>query len=109
MNVYIGFRNGARLLNISLTNENSVFPWNNRDTIFIHYGYGKEAVPLNFHFDIVVEDGSKEIPFVDIAVAGQNFHELVNVKTPHFRKFLSEFPEWADLMTGLASYKSWIY
>lgn len=108
MNVYVALRGGVRLLNISLTKEIDIIRWKDRETFFIHYGYGKEAAALTFDFDIETPADSRG-PFVDIAVAGQNVHELSNIKTPHFQKFLGEFPKWADLMTGLATYKSWMY
>ncbi|XP_025830299.1 endoplasmic reticulum metallopeptidase 1-like isoform X2 [Agrilus planipennis] len=107
MTIYFALQLGVALKNISLSSEIKEGPkWKNQTTYFINYAWGIEKRPLNFSMHLQVPQNWKH-SILDIAVLGRYVHEVNNVKTPHFKQFLEEFPDWADLTPFLASFKMW--
>lgn len=98
---------GMQLLNISLTDSASGFPYKDRKLYFIHFVHGKDPANLTFTFDIAVPDDYSDAT-VEVIVTGNYVHSKGYVKTPYFSKLLDSFPKWADVTAGLGVYSSYI-
>lgn len=81
--------------------------WNDRPYYFFVYVCGKEVTPVNALFDIEVPENHTG-PTMDIAVSGNYVHPKKFRMTQDFSKFLSKFPDWADLTAWVANYQSWV-
>ncbi|KAJ3638374.1 hypothetical protein MTP99_001746 [Tenebrio molitor] len=105
-------KKGHKVLAISLIDkmpsDSKTAVWNDRYLYHMTHVCGKEIAPLKFSFDLEVPANSSGAT-TEIAVSGIYVHDNLNRKTPHYVKFLNEFPDWADLTAWLACYESlWI-
>lgn len=81
--------------------------WGGRPVYFIAYTYGKESKPLRFSVDV---EGAKEVKArLEIVLTAKFVHRTRNVLTPHYSKFLGEFPDWAQLTAWLGTCESFSY
>lgn len=108
--VYISTRDKIKLVKTNLIPELPSEPiiWNGRPAYMMMYTSGKENTPLTFSLEVegpINWNGPK----FDVALIGKYMHDRFNVKTPHYLKFLGEFPNWADVIPWLATYESWVY
>ncbi|KAK4883833.1 hypothetical protein RN001_000104 [Aquatica leii] len=107
MNVYVSSKNNATVTAISLV-EHLPQPiiWNNHSVYLILYLCAKEKSPLTFSIEV---DKIGDEKMLDIAVVGRFMYDKENVKTPEYTRFLSQFPDWADVYSWLGVYESWVY
>ncbi|KAK5648928.1 hypothetical protein RI129_003820 [Pyrocoelia pectoralis] len=82
--------------------------WNNRKIYIILHVSGAEVTPLSISLNFQVP-ANWEGPTFDIGISGKCVHDRTNLKTPQYVKFLSSFPEWADVVPHLATYETWVY
>lgn len=82
--------------------------WNGTPVYFIKYVWGKQQEYLNFSIDLVSK-GKVNSPKINMVVCGHYVDERRNTNTREYINFLKQFPDWADLMTGLASYEHWVF
>ncbi|XP_044745293.1 endoplasmic reticulum metallopeptidase 1-like [Coccinella septempunctata] len=81
--------------------------WNGRPYYFFVYTCGKNIDPLHAIFDIEGPDNF-EGSTMDFAIVGNYVHPKKFTNTASFSEFLSKFPDWADLTTWVAIYRSWV-
>ncbi|KAL3287811.1 hypothetical protein HHI36_002272 [Cryptolaemus montrouzieri] len=106
---YLSPKKNLKLLSMSLVDKlaDEDVLWNDRPYYFFVYTCGKEVVPVEAIFDFSVPENHSG-PVMDIAVAGNYVHPKKFRMTPDFKKFLSKFPDWADMTAWVANYQSWI-
>jgi len=114
LEIYISPKTNFNLTSISLTPELPPEPiiWNDRPLYTILYTGGKNYPPLSFSLQFEAQNGnggSESTSTFDIALVGRYLHDNINEKTPHFKQFLSEFPDWTDVAAWLSAYASWVY
>lgn len=110
MSIFFSPESGVKIERINLVEDlpNADVTWKDRPVYFIKYGWGKQQEELNITIDLVSESNF-DSPKLSMVVCGQYVDEKQNTNTQEFDNFLKQFPDWADLVTGLASYEYWIF
>ncbi|CAH1955288.1 unnamed protein product [Acanthoscelides obtectus] len=78
----------------------------NRRLYFVLFTYGKDYAPLRITFDLT--GAELDSPSADVVVTAKYVHDKKIVKTPQYEKFLSRFPDWADLTAWLGAYSAYV-
>ncbi|XP_060528272.1 endoplasmic reticulum metallopeptidase 1-like isoform X4 [Cylas formicarius] len=107
--LYLAPKESVTVTNLSLVDEvkPSAATFKHRPVYFVLYQRGKGGNNFSFTLDVEVP-GNWNGTAMDIAVTCRYVHEDTMNRTPEFKTFLSQFPEWADLTAWVAAYYTYI-